>query len=61
MRIMSAEEFNKEESIAIIEDCWVAGKLKKRGDTVKVGGNDKSQLIASGKGVKVEEPVAGKK
>ena len=52
MNNVSNEDFNKEETLEILDDCWVAGKMAKKGGTVKVAGNDKMQLIASGKGVR---------
>jgi hypothetical protein len=64
MNKVSAEDFEKIEELELLDDCRVAvdGKvqLKKKGSIVKVGGNDKNQLLASGKG-KRPEPKEEKK
>ncbi len=53
MPVMSIEEFKAVEELKITDTVWVAGELKKKGDVVKLSGNDKVQLLASGKAVKV--------
>jgi hypothetical protein len=50
---MKIEEFNTVEKLEIVSTVWVAGKLCKAGDIVEVKGNDKIQLLASKKAVKV--------
>ncbi|OGU58299.1 MAG: hypothetical protein A2V66_03670 [Ignavibacteria bacterium RBG_13_36_8] len=67
MRQLTKDEFNAVEEIKLIEPAWVTevGKetsvLKKAGDTVKVKGNDKVQLIASGKGERLSPKGEDKK
>jgi len=57
---MNQEEFNKVEKLVITDDVWVAGKPKKVGDEVSVKGNDKVQLLASGKAKRKETKKADK-
>lgn len=47
--IMNQDDFKKVETLIIDDGVWVAGKLKKKDDEVSVSGNDKVQLLASGK------------
>jgi len=51
---VTAEEFNLEEVLVLSDNCRVNGKLYKAGDKVKVGGNDKMQLLASQKAQRQE-------
>ena len=47
-------EFLKVEEIELTDDCWVNGKQEKKGKVVSLSGNDKAQLLASGRGKRVE-------
>lgn len=48
------EEFLKEEELALQENVRINGKLNMKGATVKLGGNDKAQLLASKMAVRKE-------
>jgi hypothetical protein len=47
-------DFLKEEEIELLDDCYVNGSKKKKGTVVKLSGNDKAQLLGSGRGKRVE-------
>ena len=57
MNQVSNADFLKEETLEILDDCWVSGKVAKKGSQVKVSGNDKMQLLASHKAKRKEEEV----
>lgn len=55
MKIMDPEDFNKEETLIITDNCFVAGVMKTTGESVVVKGNDKIQLLGSRKGCYPED------
>jgi len=61
MKRQTSEEFNKVEKLKLTADVFVAGKAMKAGETVSIKGNDKVQLLASNRAVRVDEPKETKK
>lgn len=55
MKILGPKEMAVIEKVKITKGCYVSGVFKKVGEIVSVSGNDKAQLLASGKGELVEE------
>jgi len=52
---ITTEKFNEVEKLILLDGVYVNGKPYKKGDTVSVSGNDKMQLLASGRAERKDE------